>query len=115
MSALPTNDPRRAYPPRPVTDGTCSALVGQAVASLVIVRAPMYLGDACAELHALLSLAAEIRRRVPGIVQQAHDQTAPWSAIARQLGLSAGRSTAPLWGHIWALMPFTGPPWVLPV
>ncbi len=89
MTALPMSDPRRSYPPRPVTDDLSAAVVDEAVRSLVIMRAPMYLGDACAELHALLSLAAEIEARLPDAVRQARDQSTPWSAIARQLGVSA--------------------------
>ena len=92
MTALPIGDPRRDYPPRPVTDDSSAELVDQAVESLVLLRTPMYLGDACAELHALLSLAAEIEARVPGIVHQARDQDTPWSAIARQLGISAAET-----------------------
>ena len=49
----------------------------------MVVLAPMSLGDVCAEKRALLSLAAEIAARLPGLVRQA-DQDPPWSAIARQ-------------------------------
>lgn len=59
MKARPMSDPRRACPPRPLSDGSSAALVDQAVESLVIMRAPMYLGDAYTELHVLLSLADE--------------------------------------------------------
>ena len=92
MTALPMSDPRRSYPPRPVTDDVSAELVDEAVRSLVMMRAPMYLGDACAELHALLSLAAEIKARLPGSVKRARDQDALWSAIARQLGVSAAQA-----------------------
>ncbi len=49
----------------------------------------MSLGDPCAEKRALLSLAAEITARLPGLVRQA-DQDTAWSAITHQLGVSAG-------------------------
>ena len=88
MTAPSVSDPRRSYPPRPVADDVSAELVDEAVRSLVIMRAPMYLGDACAELNALLSLTAEIEARLPGVVKQARDQDTPWSAIARQLGVS---------------------------
>ena len=49
----------------------------------------MLLGDAAAELHALVSLAAQIRSRAPEVVTDARDQLVPWSVIGAQLGLSA--------------------------
>ncbi|MGP8209644.1 MAG: hypothetical protein ACLQVK_26870 [Acidimicrobiales bacterium] len=93
-------DPRRRYPSHPVVDECSAAVLDDAVLSLSLLRCPMLVGDAAAELHALMSLAAHIRSRVPDAVAAARGQLVPWSVIGAQLGLSAadarhhyGRST----------------------
>ncbi|HMK96238.1 MAG TPA: hypothetical protein VK425_01765 [Acidimicrobiales bacterium] len=82
-------DPRRRYPPHPVVDDCSAAVLDDAVLSLSLLRCPMLVGDALAELHALMSLAAQISSRAPDAVTAAREQLAPWSLIGAQLGLSA--------------------------
>ena len=82
-------DPRRAYPSRPLVDECSRAVLDEAVASLTILRSPMYVGDAGAELHALASLRAQIEARLSEAVVAARDQLAPWAVIGAQLGLKA--------------------------
>ena len=90
MAAEPTGpwaftDPRRDGTVIPHTGPDTAALIDQAVETLVLLRSPMQLGDAAATISALMSLAAEIDRRLPGAVADATDQDYPWDAIARWL------------------------------
>lgn len=82
-------DPRRAHPDRPVTDCASAAVLDEAVVTLTLLRSPMRLGDALAELHATMSLLAQIHERIPIVVGQARDQDHAWADIADQLGVSA--------------------------
>jgi len=82
------DDPRRPYPPRPMLDDDSADVLDQAVAALVALRAPMHFGDAGADLHAVVSLIAEARDRLPRTVADARDQQHTWTEIARQLGVS---------------------------
>ncbi len=84
-----TDDPRRAYPARPLIDECSAAVLDEAVVSLTILRSPMWVGDAGAELHALASLSAQVEARIAQVVAAARDQSVPWSTIGAQLGLSA--------------------------
>ena len=84
------DDSRRAYPARPLVDECSAAVLDEAVASLTILRSPMYVGDAGAELHALASLRGQIEARLSDAVVAARDQLVPWSVIGAQLGLNAG-------------------------
>ena len=79
------DDPRRPYPPRPMLDDDSADVLDQAVAALVALRAPMHFGDAGADLHAIVSLIAEARDRLPRTVADARDQQHTWTEIARQL------------------------------
>ena len=54
------DDPRRGYPARPLMDECSAAVLDEAVFNLTALRSPMLVGDAGAELHALVSLAAQI-------------------------------------------------------
>jgi len=81
-------DPRRAHPDRPMTDRASAAVLEEAVVTLTLLRSPMRLGDALAELHATMSLLAEIRQRLPVVVADARDQDHNWSDIAAQLGVT---------------------------
>ena len=104
MTALPIGDPRRDYPPRPVTDDEPRQNWStRAVESLVLLRAHVF-GDACAELHALLSLAAD-EVRVPGIVHPSPRPRHPVVGHRPPVRDQRRRNTTPLWGHPWALMP----------
>jgi hypothetical protein len=110
-------DPRRRCPPHPVVDECSGAVLDEAVLSLSLLRCPMLVGDAGAELHALMSLAAHISSRIPDAVTAAREQLVPWSVIGAQLGLSAA-VTRRRYGHSteaarrW--LDRAGGPWVVP-
>lgn len=86
------DDSRRPYPKRPVRDEASELVVDQALQSLQLLRAPMYYGDAGLELHALVSLHAEIDARVPHVVAEARAQNITWTDIAGQLRITASHA-----------------------
>jgi len=71
---MTASDPRRFPPPIAVVDDDSAAVLDDAVSSLVVLRSPMFSGDALAEMHALTSLAAQIHTRLPRVVADARDQ-----------------------------------------
>lgn len=79
------SDPRRPCPLGPVVDEYTAALIEEAAVTLTMLRTPMYLGDGLAGLHAVVSLLAQLRAWVPGVVAVARQQSHPWSEIAGQL------------------------------
>ena len=81
-------DPRRLYPPRPRADDDSASVLDDAVETLIVLRSPLYSGDAGAELHALVSLIAHAKGRLASVVADARDQEHTWGEIARQLGRS---------------------------
>jgi hypothetical protein len=81
-------DPRRRYPAGPLVDEVGAAVLAVAVEDLVLLRSPMWSGDAGAVLHALASLAAQINEWLPDAVADARDQDYPWSEIARMIGVT---------------------------
>ncbi|HZT66871.1 MAG TPA: hypothetical protein VFA11_13870 [Acidimicrobiales bacterium] len=83
------NDPRRLYPTRPVLDDDSARVLEEALNTLTVLRSPMFVGDACAELHAMVSLRAQIDAWIDDTVAAARDQGTTWTVIGRQLGLPA--------------------------
>jgi hypothetical protein len=83
-------DPRRRYPSCPLVDNESEAVLAVAVHDLIMLRSPMWSGDAGATLHALASLAAEIQAWLPEAVADARDQNYRWTEIAEMLGITAG-------------------------
>lgn len=83
-------DPRRPHPDCAVVDDASAAVLDEATVALTLLRSPMRLGDRLAELHALVSLHAQIDSRLPGVVAAARDEGHSWNGIAAQLGVSAG-------------------------
>lgn len=81
-----TADPRRRYPDRPVTDDESDAVLVVAVNDLIMLRSPMWHGDAGAVLHTLASLDAQINAWLPDAVADARDQDYTWTEIAGLLG-----------------------------
>lgn len=79
-------DARRIYPPRARADDDSASVVNEAIERLVVLRSPLYSGDAGAELHALVSLIAHAKKRLASVVTDARDQEHTWGEIARQLG-----------------------------
>ena len=89
---MTATDPRRFPPPIAVVDDDFAAVLDDAVSSLVVLRSPMLLGDALAEMHALTSLAAQIRVRLPSVVADARDQGHTWGEITGQLDCGMART-----------------------
>jgi hypothetical protein len=79
-------DPRRRYPDRPVVDDESDGVLVVAVNDLILLRSPMWHGDAGALLHALASLDAQITAWLPDAVADARDQDYTWDEIASLLG-----------------------------
>jgi hypothetical protein len=75
-----------------VVDDDSDAVLDDAVSSFVILRSPMLLGDALAEVHALTSLAAQIRVRLPRVVADARNQGQTWGEITGQLHCGMART-----------------------
>ena len=82
------NDPRRAQPPHAVVDEASAAVLDEAIVTLTLLRSPMHLGDHLAELHATISLLAQIHARLPTVVVAARDQGHNWTDIADQLAMT---------------------------
>jgi hypothetical protein len=82
------SDPRRSHPHHPVIDEHSAAVVADAAVTLTLLRSPMRLGDHLADLHATVSLLAQIHARLPTVVAAARDQGHPWTDIANQLGVT---------------------------
>jgi hypothetical protein len=82
------SDPRRRYPDRPVVDDTTDAVLEEAVTTLILLRSPMWHGDAGASLHALASLHTQITERIPDAVIDSRDQDYTWAEIGELLGLT---------------------------
>jgi hypothetical protein len=79
-------DPRRRYPDRPVVDDETGAVLCVAVNDVIMLRSPMWHGDAGAVLHAMASLADTINAYMPDAVADARDQDYTWAEIAQLLG-----------------------------
>jgi hypothetical protein len=85
-------DPRRGYPLTALTDECSARVLDAAVDSLIKLRCPMHDGDSLAELHVLVTLVAQAKKRVPQVVGDARDEQHTWSEIACQLGWSSLRT-----------------------
>jgi hypothetical protein len=71
----------------PHTGPDSEAVLEEAIASLGKLRNPMgWLGDGGAEVQLLISLIAEIERRLPPAVALARDQEYSWAEIGDLLG-----------------------------
>lgn len=53
------------HPDHPVMDDVSKAVLDDAVVQLTLLRSPLMLGDALAELHAMVSLIAELHASLP--------------------------------------------------
>ena len=83
------SDPRRMHPCSAVVDDHSAAVLEEATVALTVLRSPMRWGDHLAELHATVSLLAQIHARLPTVVAAARDQGHSWNDIAGQLGITA--------------------------
>jgi hypothetical protein len=71
-----------------VIDDDSAAVLDDATVELTLFRSPMLVGDCLAELHALVSLRAQIQARLRRVVAGAKDQGHTWGDIAAQLGVT---------------------------
>ena len=78
-------DPHRDRTLHPYTDADTVAIVDRAAAGLVVVRAPMWLGDPGPTISVLVSLGAEVAGRVDDAVADARHQGYSWDQIASRL------------------------------
>ena len=102
-------DPRRCFPAHPLADDDSEAVVAFAVSDLVLLRSPMWSGDAGAVLHALASLAAEIQNWMPDAVADAHGRGYSWSQIAHLIGVEPATARRRFAGHVRTWRPMTDP------
>jgi hypothetical protein len=82
-------DPRRDRAMIPYTDHNSAAAVDQAVTTLVLLRAPMWLGDAGPTISALVSLAGHADSMLYDAVTAARAQGYTWDQIASRLATTA--------------------------
>jgi hypothetical protein len=101
-----------SHPDHPLIDDHSAAILEDAAVELTLLRSPMNLGDGLADLHAMVSLHAQIQAWIPLAVAAAHNQGHTWPEIARQLQVSP--STARRRHHAYITAPPTaecgGPP-----
>lgn len=88
--AWEAGDPRRDRTLVPYADCDTARVVQEAVAQLVVLRAPMWSGDAAAAISVLVSVAAEAESLLFDVVAEARDQGYSWERIAWRLATSAG-------------------------
>jgi hypothetical protein len=81
-------DPRRNRALHPYSDVDSVETLEEAVTSLIMLRAPMWLGDAAVTISVLVSLASEAEGRLHDTVANAREQDYSWDQIARHLGTS---------------------------
>jgi hypothetical protein len=82
-------DPGRDRAMCPYTDADTAAVMDGAVKALVVVRAPMWLGDPGPILSVLVSLGAEVSGRVEDGVADARDHGYSWDQIASRLAIGS--------------------------
>ena len=100
-------DPRRCSPSEPLTDVDSEAVVALDVNDLMLVRSPMWSGDAGAVLHALASLRAEMDRWLPDAVADAHRRGYSWADIARSIGAHQATARRRCGDHVCTWRPMT--------
>jgi hypothetical protein len=76
------------HPGGPLIDDDSAVAAEQAIVELTLRRSPASLGDCLADLHAIASLLAQLRRWIPASVDGARHQGHSWSAIAAQLAVT---------------------------
>lgn len=100
-------DPRRCFPSEPLTDDDSEAVVAFAVKDLLVLRAPMWSGDAGAVLPALASLGAELDRWLPDAVADAISRGYSWSEIASLIGVPPATARRRFGAHVHTWRPLT--------
>ena len=82
-------DPRRDGAMIPYTDEVTAVVIDEAVTSLVLMRAPMWFGDAGPRISVLVSLAGQAEDLVFDAVAGARGRGYTWDEIASRLGSTA--------------------------
>jgi hypothetical protein len=82
------SDPRRDRTLHPYTDADTVAVIDRAVTTLVLLRAPMWLGDPGPPISVLVSQVAEADGRLYDAVAAAADAGYSWDQVAAQLDAS---------------------------
>lgn len=73
------------HPDHPVVEDDSAVVIEEAIVELTLKRTPMALGDGLAELHAMVSLLAQLQAWLPVAVAGARSQGYSWADIAAQL------------------------------
>jgi hypothetical protein len=76
------------HPGHPLVDDKTAVLIDQATVELTLLRSPAALGDSLADLHAMVSLLAQLHAWIPVAVAGARGQHHSWAAIAAQLQIT---------------------------
>lgn len=76
------------HPDRPLIDDDSATVIGDAIVELTLLRSPAALGDGLADIHAMVSLLAQLHAWLPIAVASARAQDHTWAAIAGQLQVS---------------------------
>jgi hypothetical protein len=88
-------------------DEDSEAVVAFAVNDLVLMRSPMWSGDAGALLHALASVSAEVDAWLPEAVADALSRGYSWSEIARFIGVGPPTARRRFAEHVRTWRPMT--------
>ena len=92
-----------SHPDHPLIDDHSAAILEDATVELTLLRSPTHLGDGLADLHAMVSLQAQIQAWIPLAVAAAHNHCHTWPEIAGQLQVPA--STARRRHHAYMTAP----------
>ncbi|MGI8809806.1 MAG: hypothetical protein ACR2KK_18590 [Acidimicrobiales bacterium] len=82
-------DPRRDRTMHPYTDADTARALDRAIRALVMLRAPMWVGDPGPTVSALVSLVAEADSRLADAVADAAEAGYSWDQIASRLASNA--------------------------
>ena len=72
-----TDEPWTIHPGHPLVDDASAVVLEEAIVELTLLRSPMSLGDGLADLHAIVSLLAQLRAWMPVSSRQPGIRTTP--------------------------------------
>jgi hypothetical protein len=102
-------DPHRDRALVPYTDADTATIVDRAVAALVMVRAPMWLGDPGPAISVLVSLFGEAESRLRDAVADARDHGYDWDQVACRLAIGVATARRRYASYVgWRRMLFDG-------
>jgi hypothetical protein len=95
------NDPGRDRTPMPYNDADTVKAIDQAATTVILSRAPGWLGDPGPTISVLVSLVYEAESRLDDAVADARDHGYSWDQIADRLGTSVttARRRYAWWAH----------------